>query len=339
MLLKVGELAKRTGLTVRTLHYYDASGVLTPSERSDAGYRLYSRDDVARLHAIQALRQIGLPLHEIGTLLAGNPEPLPTVIARQIVALDRQIEQASELRGRLRLLQSQLVQGTEPDMAEWLAMLGSMATYGKYFTASELKKIFENWRLTEGKWKPLIADIRAAMNQKTAPENLALQPLARRWMDLSVQWMKGDFELMQRWQKMYMQEPAAQGKNGADLDLVQYINKAVAIRVQAFLRHFSQEELQRLDVETENDWMMLAGEVDDLVRRRVAATGKKAQAMVEKWDALVDQTVRHDPLLRQKFLCAHDSDPVIEAGAIIRGDIQQFIRKAWRARCSTIEQR
>ena len=56
MLLKVGELAKKSGLTVRTLHHYDAIGLLTPSARADNGYRLYNRDDIARLHRIQALR-------------------------------------------------------------------------------------------------------------------------------------------------------------------------------------------------------------------------------------------------------------------------------------------
>ena len=53
MLLKVGELAKRTGLTIRTLHHYDELGLLKPSHRSDAGYRLYDRDDLARLHPRQ----------------------------------------------------------------------------------------------------------------------------------------------------------------------------------------------------------------------------------------------------------------------------------------------
>lgn len=47
MMLKVGELAQRTGLTVRTLHHYDSIGLLTPSARSDSGYRLYQRDDIA----------------------------------------------------------------------------------------------------------------------------------------------------------------------------------------------------------------------------------------------------------------------------------------------------
>jgi len=71
MPLTVGELARRCGLTVRTLHHYDAIGLLKPSLRSDAGYRLYDRDSVERLHRIQAPRQLGLPLADIGTVLSG----------------------------------------------------------------------------------------------------------------------------------------------------------------------------------------------------------------------------------------------------------------------------
>lgn len=48
MKLKIGELAKRSGLTVRALHHYDSIGLLCPSARSEAGYRLYNRDDIAR---------------------------------------------------------------------------------------------------------------------------------------------------------------------------------------------------------------------------------------------------------------------------------------------------
>jgi len=60
MQLTVGELAKRTGLTVRTLHHYHAIGLLTPSARAENGYRLYGRDEIARLHQIQALSRFGL---------------------------------------------------------------------------------------------------------------------------------------------------------------------------------------------------------------------------------------------------------------------------------------
>ncbi|HEY8023387.1 MAG TPA: MerR family transcriptional regulator, partial [Burkholderiaceae bacterium] len=62
MQLKVGEFAKRTGMTVRMLHHLDSIGLLVPSARSEGDHRLYDQKDIARLHAIKALRQIGLPL-------------------------------------------------------------------------------------------------------------------------------------------------------------------------------------------------------------------------------------------------------------------------------------
>jgi DNA-binding transcriptional MerR regulator len=85
-MLKVGELAAAAGLTVRTLHHYDSIGLLRPSARSDAGYRLYARDDVARLQQIQALRSFGMGLADIGLYLdspAGSPL---AVVERQLAA-------------------------------------------------------------------------------------------------------------------------------------------------------------------------------------------------------------------------------------------------------------
>ena len=74
MLLKVGDLARRTGLTVRTLHHYDEVGLLKPSGRSDAGYRLYSQADVQRLHGIQTMRQMGLVIKAVNARVAGRAE-------------------------------------------------------------------------------------------------------------------------------------------------------------------------------------------------------------------------------------------------------------------------
>ena len=69
-LLRVGELAQRTGLTIRTLHHYDELGLLRPARRSTTvsgpGYRLYGPAEVERLTQILLLRRLGLPLEEIG---------------------------------------------------------------------------------------------------------------------------------------------------------------------------------------------------------------------------------------------------------------------------------
>ena len=123
MLLKVGDLAKRCGLSVRMLHHYDTIGLLTPSARSDSGYRLYDKADVARLHQIQALRRFGMSLADVGAFLANPDIPLTTIVERQIAMLDQQITQASVLRDRLSRLHGQLVRQEEPELTEWLTTL------------------------------------------------------------------------------------------------------------------------------------------------------------------------------------------------------------------------
>lgn len=65
----VGELARHTGVTIRALHHYDELGLVRPSARSAAGYRLYEDGDVLRLQQVLLLRELGFPLQEIGALL------------------------------------------------------------------------------------------------------------------------------------------------------------------------------------------------------------------------------------------------------------------------------
>src|ERR1700741_5431120 len=74
--LKVGELARRTGLTVRTLHHYDDIGFLVPWVHTRSGGRVYTADDVPLLHPVLSLRQLGFSLEEIrGCLDRGDFSP------------------------------------------------------------------------------------------------------------------------------------------------------------------------------------------------------------------------------------------------------------------------
>jgi hypothetical protein len=80
------QFAKLAGVTVRALHHYDRLGVLKPSGRSDAGYRLYRDRDFARLEQIVVLKFLGLPLRQIGRLLK-RESPLADALQRQQVVL------------------------------------------------------------------------------------------------------------------------------------------------------------------------------------------------------------------------------------------------------------
>ena len=80
--LKVGELAKRTGLTIRTLHHYDEIGLLKPSGHTESGHRLYTADDIARLQQVISLRQLGFSLEEVRDCL-DRPDFSPLEDGRQ----------------------------------------------------------------------------------------------------------------------------------------------------------------------------------------------------------------------------------------------------------------
>ncbi len=67
--MTIGELARMSGVTIRTLRYYDRIGLLPPAEVTEAGYRLYDNSSLERLHSILLLRETGLPLERIGALL------------------------------------------------------------------------------------------------------------------------------------------------------------------------------------------------------------------------------------------------------------------------------
>ena len=71
----VGEVAAMAGVTVRTLHHYDRIGLLSPSARSSAGYRLYAPDDLDRLHQVLLYRELGFSLEDVADLLADDADP------------------------------------------------------------------------------------------------------------------------------------------------------------------------------------------------------------------------------------------------------------------------
>ena len=95
---KVGEIAAATGVTVRTLHYYEEIGLLVPSGRSRAGHRLYSDTDIARLYQISLLRRLGLPLAEIARALDDSSWNLRAVMAAHIAELDRRLDGEGRVR-------------------------------------------------------------------------------------------------------------------------------------------------------------------------------------------------------------------------------------------------
>jgi methyltransferase (TIGR00027 family) len=233
MLMKVGALSKRTGLTVRTLHHYDSIGLLTPSARSESGFRLYNQADVIRLHRIQALKHSGFSLSDIRTFLK-DPDASPAgVIEKQITELDVQIQRTQGLLERLRALRERIESGANTGLDDWLAVLEMMSMYEKHFTKDELTMLRQRKDKTRrdvgDKWKPLVIEARAAMERGLPPEDAQARDLGMRWMRLAMKMAGNDAFLAGKLKSMLNQEVRAQEITGITPEVMSWISRAYAV--------------------------------------------------------------------------------------------------------------
>jgi DNA-binding transcriptional MerR regulator len=123
---RVGALAAATGLTVRTLHYYDQIGLLTPSRRTSAGHRLYDEADVARLYRISLLRRLGFPLDQITDVL-DNPEwQLAPAVSRHLSDTRDRAAVTARLCTRLAAMDAELARQDDPSPEQLFSTLEEM---------------------------------------------------------------------------------------------------------------------------------------------------------------------------------------------------------------------
>lgn len=234
MKLKIGELASRAGLTVRTLHHYDEIGLLAATERSDSGHRLYGNADIMRLYRITALARLGIPLAEVGAALDAGGAELHAVIARHRNALDAQIAHATKLRERLERLHVQFDSDDDQALDDCLQTLEFMSVVGQYFSAEEVDAIAERKpsmavaRDYAADWRTLIAAVRAQMDQGADPASAVVRELARRWQELVHVFTGGDPALNHKLATMYDREGGLEAHTGIDAAMRDFMRRALA---------------------------------------------------------------------------------------------------------------
>ena len=118
--LQVKEVAAQTGVSIRTLHYYHQIGLLVPGDQTKAGYRLYSQDDLVRLHHILVARALGMPLKDIMRLLDDPDYDYATALRAHRAAL---IEKQEALAGIINGIDELLASLDQPDDALDLAKI------------------------------------------------------------------------------------------------------------------------------------------------------------------------------------------------------------------------
>ncbi len=334
MLLKVGELARRSGLTVRTLHHYHDIGLLVPVARTDAGYRLYGRDDLARLHRIQALRRFGLSLGEIGELLARPALSLGSVIERQVRVLEQEIAHRTRLRERLVQLGEQLARGEEPELADWLTTMELMNMYDRYFTRQELQQLrfHQADAARQAQWRELVEAVRLAMAQGLPASSEEAQSLARRWMAMLEEDTGGNPRLLAKLDAMHAAEPDLRERTGITPEIRDYVLAAFnQTKLAIYRRWLDDEEFAFLSANYPvrmQEWPPLVAALREKLESGVPAASSEVQELARRWLELFRSYAGDDPRTQQKIREALAQEPELRQGSWVSDDLLAYLRQA-----------
>ena len=171
--LDIGDVARRTGLTLRALRFYEARGLVRPLRR-EGGRRIYGRGELARLNAAVALKRAGFSLSQISGLLDGRRVDLGRLVAAQLDAIDARAAEIADARALLITVQSRIDRGEPIDVAT----LCSLIEKGKTMQ-------HENWQAVGDRY---LSDEAKADFAATAPAMCAVSDqtdYAAKWADLA----------------------------------------------------------------------------------------------------------------------------------------------------------
>ena len=233
--MKVGALAKCTGLSVRTLHYYDEIGLLQPSNVTSSGHRVYGPDELARLQRIKSLRQLGFSLDEIRACLDAPEFSAHRVIELHIRQLRSQIGEQERLVALLETLDASFSAGSIASPDQLIDAIESISSLDRTFTPEELADLKargerlgrDHVKAVEQEWPRLIARMRGAMLSGADPASEEVIAIARRWRELVREFTGGNPEIARKVRAGFVDDPARMKRAGLDPQLFTYANRAI----------------------------------------------------------------------------------------------------------------
>ena len=213
--MKVGELAKSAGITVRTLQYYDKEGLLSPHAMSEGGFRLYNDKDIVKLAQILLMKQLGFPLSEIKKRLTSlnTPSDVIKALTEQAAEIRKKIKLLSESLGEIDALKEEIAQMESVDFKKFAAILMNLQMKNKHywmikhFDDDVMEKLSEG--MSREKAKAIIETTNRLFDEAVkfqkegvAPESEKGQTFAKAFWDTVMEATDGDMELIEKLSKM-----------------------------------------------------------------------------------------------------------------------------------------
>lgn len=210
-LFTVGELARRCGVTVRTLQYYDKEGLLSPRHYTEGGRRLYAQEDIVLLQQILFLKYFGFSLEEIRDRLlhTDSPAQISRIFSHQRDALKEQIAKIEEIVDLLEKTIGEIEMNGELGTEKLVAIMGMMKLNNpysfilRYFSPEEMKTVFK-WFDGDAdaedmvaEWEEMFSELISLYKKGADPEGEEGQSLAARWWEHVQKITKNDPKVMQ----------------------------------------------------------------------------------------------------------------------------------------------
>lgn len=207
--MTVGEVAKKIGVTVRTLQYYDKEGLLSPSAESEGGRRLYTDKDLVTLHQIISLKSLGFSLEDIKQRLIslGTPADVANALTEQADDIRKKIEQLTASLTAIEQLKAEILQMQTVNFKKYadiivnLQMKNDFYYLIKRFDDDTLDHIRSQFDKESGldfmeKFNRLSDEIVQLQKENVPPESEKCQQVVKEYWGLIMEFTNGDMSML-----------------------------------------------------------------------------------------------------------------------------------------------
>ena len=207
--MTVGQMAKKMGVTVRTLQYYDKEGLLCPSAESEGGRRLYTDKDLVTLHQILSLKSLGFSLDDIKQRLIPleTPEAVARVLTEQAESIREKIKQLNDSLTAIEQLKTEVLQMQSVSFKKYADIIVNLQMKNdsyyliKRFDEDTLDHIRSRFDKESGldfidRFNRLSDALVQLQKDHIPPESEKCQKIVKAYWELIMEFTKGDMSML-----------------------------------------------------------------------------------------------------------------------------------------------
>ena len=207
--MTVGEVAKKMGITVRTLQYYDKEGLLAPSAESEGGRRLYTDKDLITLHQIMSLKSLGFSLDDIKQRLTSleTPADVANALTEQANDIRKKIEQLTESLTAIEQLKAEVLQMQTVNFKKYADIIVNLQMKNEFYylikrfdddTLDHIRSRFDKESGLDfmDRFNHVSDEIVQLKKDKVPPESDKCQRVTKKYWDLIMEFTNGDMSML-----------------------------------------------------------------------------------------------------------------------------------------------